>query len=352
MKLVTTADASILENYSVAVHFMRLLTDYTERHGLPLDRLLELANIHHDILNDPNDRVRFSDFAHACDIAANVLSDPDLGLNIGQTIRPGHLGTHGFAMMSCATAEEMLLQSARYSALTMDVGHNEFKMNGAECVRYWRSNLPEGVTLGRLQEDLNQATSVTLVRWFGNREDLNPSWVSFRHSKPSNIRAYETLFRCPLRFEASETAIGFPSDYLKLRLPHADTQVNRIMRDLCTQLIKKLGNALEPAWLAIARKTVLESFKHGMPEIAAVAKATEMTEAELKELLSERGITFRSFVDELRQAMALGYIRDPKMGLVVIAYLLGFSEQSAFQRAFKRWTGMTPGEYRQIKSND
>ncbi|WP_367114619.1 helix-turn-helix transcriptional regulator [Aquabacterium sp.] len=65
-----------------------------------------------------------------------------------------------------------------------------------------------------------------------------------------------------------------------------------------------------------------------------------------KEHFAQRGISFRSFIDELRQALALGYMRDPNLSLVDIAYLLGFSEQSAFQRAFKRWTGQTPGDYR------
>jgi AraC-like DNA-binding protein len=74
-----------------------------------------------------------------------------------------------------------------------------------------------------------------------------------------------------------------------------------------------------------------------------------MSEEQLKEALSARELSFRGFVDNLRQALALGYIRDPQMSLVDIAYLLGFSEQSAFQRAFKRWTGMPPGDYRRLR---
>jgi AraC-like DNA-binding protein len=63
--------------------------------------------------------------------------------------------------------------------------------------------------------------------------------------------------------------------------------------------------------------------------------------------LAKCGRTFRGLVDEIRQEMALSYLQNPDLGLVDIAYLLGFSEQSAFQRAFKRWTGHSPGEYRQ-----
>lgn len=346
MKPSLIADAATLANYSVAVHYMRLLTGYAAHHGLPEKKLLAMANIVPMSLDDPNNRVRYADFSRACDLTADLLQDADLGLKLGQNIRLGHLGSHGLAMMSCSTTQELIQQSARYSALTMDVGHNEFEIRGKECIRHWCSNLPNGMILGRLQESLNQASSVALIRWIVDREDLNPSWVSFQHAKPDNIQAYEALFRCPLRFSAQETAIGFPVDYLNLPLPHADAQMNRMMRDVCAQLIQKLGNALEPSWLAIARKTVLESFKHGLPNLEDVAKATSLSKDYLREAFEKRGTSFRAFVDELRHALALGYIHDSRLSLVDIAYLLGFSEQSAFQRAFKRWTGMTPGEYR------
>ena len=175
-------------------------------------------------------------------------------------------------------------------------------------------------------------------------------WVSFRHARPLDVRAYEDVFRCPLRFDAPETALGIDARYLDVRLPHANAQLRRIMDDLCAQLLKQLGDTVEPAWLAIARRTVLESFKDGVPEVNAVAKATGFTEAQLKGQLSQRGLSFRGFIDELRRSLALGYTRDPSLGLVDIAFLLGFSEQSAFQRAFKRWTGMTPGDYRRTSS--
>ncbi len=339
------------EHFSVAVHYMRMLTDYAARQDLSTEYLLKQAGIPSETLTDPNGRVPFNDFSRACDLAAEFLHDPCLGLKLGQSIRSGHLGSHGFALMSCSNGEELLRQSTRYSALTIDAGHNEFEQRGKEFIRIWRSNLPNDVQLGWLQDDLHQATFVTLARFFSNREDLNPNWVSFRHAKPDDTQEYDALFRCPVRFNAPETAMSFNAEYLEIPLPHANPQLRRIMDDLCSQLLKQLGNAIEPAWLAIARKTVLDSFKQGMIEIGDVVKATGLTESQLKDQLAERGLSFRGFVDDLRHALALGYTRDPSLSLVDIAYLLGFSEQSAFQRAFKRWTGMTPGDYRQQRSS-
>lgn len=333
-------------HHSVAVHFLRLLTDYAAQRKLSAASLLHKAGISETALHDPNGRVPFVKFNQLCEIAGELLNEPCIGLKLGQSVRPGHLGSHGFALMSCSTGAELMQQHVRYSALTIDAAHTAFETRGNEHIRYWRSNLPGGVLLGRLQDELNQSIWITLARWFANRPELSPNWAAFRHAKPADISEYEAIFRCPLRFGAAETGLGFDISLVNIPMPHANAQLRRIMDDLCAQLLKQLGDALEPIWLSIARRTVLESFKHGEPDISTVTQATGLTEAKLKEQLAQRGMSFRGFIDDLRHALALGYARDPSLGLVDIAYLLGFSEQSAFQRAFKRWTGLTPGDYR------
>jgi len=329
------------------VHFFRLLTDYASSQNLPIEKLLEKTNIRAELLDDPNARIPFGDFDRLCALVAERLDDPCLGLKLGQNVRPGHLGSHGLAMMSCATAAELIQQAARYSALTIDAGYNVFERRGTEYIRYWRSNIPGRKSLGRLHDELQQAALIGLARWFSNRHDLKPNWASFQHSRPPELHEYEAVFRCPLRFDATETAISMDSAIANLPLPHANSQLRRIMDDLSAQLLEQLGSALEPSWLAIARKAALDSLSLEGSPISVVAKAAALTEAELKAKLAERGESYRSFVDDLRRGLALGYVRDPNLGLVDIACLLGFSEQSAFQRAFKRWTGVTPRDYRQ-----
>ncbi len=335
------------DHFTVATHFFQLLTDYTSRQGLQVEQLLSAAGMAPDhIQADNHGRVSFEAFKQLCDVAAHLLNEPRLGLKLGQSVRPGHLGSHGFALMSCANAMELARQSARYSALTIDAGHNVVETRGEEMVRVFRSNLPGTNSLGPLQDEMQHAIAVTLARYITNREDLNPNWVSFQHARPTDAREFEALFRCPLIFDASETAIGIDAQFMHLPLPHANAQVLRMMDDLSAQLMSQLGNALEPNWLAAARRAALDAFRHGVPEIDNIAQAAGMRSDELKDQLSARGMSFRGFVDGLRRALALGYMRDPDLGLVDIAYLLGFSEQSAFQRAFKRWTGMTPGDHR------
>ena len=333
--------------FTVAQHFFQLLTDYTERQGLPWSAVLEQAGWQAETV-EPNaqGRVPFDAFRQLCDAAATLLNDPCLGLHLGQSIRPGHLGSHGYVLMNCTSVLELAQQSARYSALSIDAGHNVLQQRGAQYVRVLRSNLPGDAPLGRLHDELQHAIAVTFMRWITHRDDLAPAWVAFHHARPDDVRPYEELFRCPIRFGAPESSIAVDAAFMQLPLPNANPQVRRIMDDLRAQLIRQLGSALEPGTLQVARRAVIDALARGMPEPGEVASACGLSEEELRETLAAHGHSFRSWVDDLRRAMALGYLRDPGLSLLDIAYLLGFSEQSAFQRAFKRWTGSTPGDYR------
>lgn len=344
--MLPSAVPTDLSRFTVAVHFLQMLLDYASRHQLNTGELLARVGIQPNALADANDRVPYESFRLLCEMVALELRDPFLGLRLGQSIRPGHMGSHGYALITCATALELAQQAARYSALTIDAGHNTFELRGTEYVRSWRSNLPGGTSMGRLQDEIQHSIGITLARWCSGRDDLNPNWVSFRHAQPDDTRPYQDLFRCPVHFGKPETAMGWDSSLVNLPLPTGNAQLQRIMEDVSASLLKKLGSAQEPAWLTVARRATLDAFQRGLPEIQQIAKSTGMSEAEIRKELTLRGTSFRGFIDDLRRTLAISYIRDPALELVDIAYLLGFSEQSAFQRAFKRWTGMTPGEYR------
>lgn len=337
---------SVKKKHTVAVHYMRLIFDYLQRKNYPIAQFLAEINLDQDLFDRPNDRVDFDIFNHACHVLQEKFQQPNLGIYLGQLVTTGHLGPHGFALMTCSNAREVMQQNIHYSALTIDAGSNIFERHGQEYIRYWKSNLAEGQPLGKLQDELHQASYVTLSRQLFNRQDLSPLWVSFQHAQPEDISEYTALFRCPLIFNAKDTAIGFHESFLELSLPSSNESVHVVMSDLRQQLLKQLGNHLEPSWLANARKAIVESFQLGGLTFEELAGQTGFSVDELKTEMLRHNLNFRTFVDEIRQSLAISYVRNPQLSLVEIAFLLGFSEQSAFQRAFKRWTGKTPKEYR------
>lgn len=343
---LTESFAPTLASATVAAQLVRLVTGYAASCGLPVERLLAEIGQTPETMGDAESRLPFLDFSHLCESAAQQLGDPFFGLHAGEQVKPGHLGVLGFALMSCATLGEALERTRRYSAVVMDVCRNELSLRDGECVRYWRSQLVSREPVGRLQDDLNMAVWVTLVRWAAGRSDFAPNWVAFQHAQPSDVSEYARVFRCPMRFCAEESALAFPPVLLDLPLPQSNPSARRMMDALCERLVQRLGKRNEPAWVGEVRSAVLASFERGGPKLCEVARAVGKEEAELVDLLTRCGLSFRGMVNDLRRELALAYVADRSLSLVDITFLLGFSEQSAFQRAFKRWAGKTPGEYR------
>lgn len=346
-KLCAMNDHAVSDSaHSVAVHFFRLVADYLNEQDLNAGELLDLVGLPRTLADHPEGRVPFAAFSMLCREAAQRLDEPAFGVHVGARASPGHLGSHGYALMSCATGAELLEQHARYSALTNDAGYSVIERRDGEIIRYWHSSLPQGQAFDPIQEDLLHASTVTLARAMVRRDDLNPNWVAFRHAAPQDVTAYESLFRCPIHFGSERSAMAVHAALAQLPLPHADPKLHRIMQDVCEQALQALDGANDPIWMQQARRRILESLQRGTVEIEEVATAAGLTIEAFKQALSKRDLSFRGLVDQLRHSLAIGYLRDPDLELVDVAFLLGFSEQSAFQRAFKRWTGKTPGDYR------
>jgi AraC-like DNA-binding protein len=332
---------------TLASHFVRVLVDYCTARGLSAAKIFADCKIDEAVLDDPEQRMGYIDFLQLCQAAANALDDPALGLHLGQEIKPEYLGPYGFALMSSDTPREMMAKSTRYSILAIDAGFNEFVEIGDECIRYWRHTFSESVPGSHLLDELVTASWLVMAREIGGQQDFTPNWVSLRSTKPADPTPYGNLFGCPVTFEAAEYAVAFDKAVLDVPIRHGHPELRNQLDALCEQLLTQLLNDRDPQWLQDCRRMIIESLEVEPPELRTIAAKLDMASGTLRLRLAKCGRTFRGLVDEIRQEMALSYLQNPDLGLVDIAYLLGFSEQSAFQRAFKRWTGHSPGEYRQ-----
>jgi AraC-like DNA-binding protein len=331
---------------SLAISFVRIVTDYCALRGVSARVLMAVCDKDEQILADPDARMTYPDFLKICEYAANVLGEDDLGLRVGQLMKPSYLGPYGFALISSSTPKDLLSQALRYSVLAIDVGHNVFEHRGDEMVRYWRNPFSASIAASRILDDLVMSSWLVMVRLISGQPEIVPRWASFAHPAPDDLSPYEALFRCPIKFGAKEYAMGFDSAFLHMELNQGHPEVLASMNALCEQLLVKLATPSEPKWLTECRRLIVENLRLGVPELAEVSKALGIAPATLRMRLSKRSTTFRQLVEDIRHELALSYLKDPLLSLLDIAYLLGFSEQSAFQRAFKRRTALTPGQHR------
>lgn len=335
-----------IETRTVSGSFIRVLVDYCKSNDISVPELLASCGQHEGLLEDPDGRIPFTVFLDLCRHLAKKQSNPAIGILIGQRMKPSFLGPYGIALISCSTVRETMVQAARYSILAVDLGSVELEEWEEEVVRHWHNPFSDSIPDGYIFDDVIMASWTMMMRQVLAMPDMVPRWVSFRHSRPVDLAPYEQLFGCPLRFDSDSCAIASDPSYLDLNLEQGHPEIKASMNALCEQLLKKLQSPTEPEWLGDARRHIVESFKSGSPELADIAVKLGTSSAALKARLARGSLTFRQLVEDVRYELALRYLQDPMLTLVDIAYLLGFSEQSAFQRAFKRSAGVTPGQHR------
>ncbi len=178
--------------------------------------------------------------------------------------------------------------------------------------------------------------------------DLEIAELLFRHAAPAHADALETAFRRKPVFDAETDAISFGPPALERALEQRDPVLHEILEEV---LQSELRSQPRTDLLRLVRTHTAALLRHAEPKLADVAKVIGLSQRTLQSRLEGEGTTFRAELESLRESLARGYLRTSDLDVSEIAALLSYSEESSFRRAFKRWTGRTPAQYRkQVRS--
>ena len=164
------------------------------------------------------------------------------------------------------------------------------------------------------------------------------------HLLASATPEHTRLFRAPVLFGCPANAFVTEKEFLESKVPAADPRLYGILKNYLEQTLDELPR--EEEFLSAVRHTVAEAMRNGYPKLARVAKQMAMSPRSLQRKLSEYRVDFKKLVEDTRRRIALKHLKDRTDSLTEIAFMLGYSDLSAFTRAFKRWTGTAPLEYR------
>lgn len=182
---------------------------------------------------------------------------------------------------------------------------------------------------------------VTRFRWqiaFELRE------ASFCYPEPAHVEEYRRVFGCPLRFDAERTALCFPREALGRPMASSDPRLHAVLERAAADVLARLQPAVGVA--AQVRRVLSEELRGGTPTLEHVARRLAMGARTLNRRLQLEGTSFQQQLADLRHELARCYLADRRLSIAEVGYLLGFSEPSAFHRAFKRWTGQSPQAWR------
>jgi len=270
---------------------------------------------------------------------------PGFAVRVGQQMKIEDYGVLGLSWRTCSWAGEIFARSERYFKLLSNTYFFKVeKRTDISNIYLFRDAHRRGLELS------NEATfSATVVVLQAMTEtDMAPVLVAFKHGAPTDLASYRTAFQCPVRFDQPENVITYKTSDLDLRTAKADASINQFLVERVeeeTRGIKVSANKITTDIEALIR----DALPSGIPSIAQLGEHMGMSNRTLSRRLSENGITFRDLIQKTQEEVSKDLLKNSARSVSEIAFLTGFSEQSAFNRAFKRWTGMSPAQFRKTK---
>lgn len=271
--------------------------------------------------------------------ADSRLGEPAIGLRIAEGIGPQHFGVVGYAGRTCATLADALQRLERYQGLVYDVNPVRVRAEGNLLLLEWGT---ERGRPGQLVDETGVAALVQLARRICDQA-LLPSEVHFVNPSPADIGAYLDFFGCPVRFGQPATRLSLPSAYLQLPLQQADPALLELLDEQAEGFLRQRGHS---ALLHSCQQALARLLPEGRGNIADLAGQLNRSPRTLQRHLQAEGSSFQQLLDDTRRQLAERYLSDAALPLGEIAARLGFSEQSAFSRAFRHWYGTAPLAWR------
>lgn len=268
----------------------------------------------------------------------DLSADPLFGFHMGLALKPTHFQLVAFTMLSSPTLGDAIEKILKYQRLISDGGQFSLLTTSEQEVALVYH--PAAADFSFHQIDVVMVAVLSFARWLLGRE-IAPKAIDFCHSELGGLSEYEGFFACPVHFEQEHNRIVFPASLMQEALPGFDPQLASMHEQLADNQLESLS---KPD--LIARLQNLISQSNASISRDRLAEQLGMSGRSLQRKLQEQGSSFQQVFDDYRHKKALSLLQDESLSLLDISLQLGFAETSTFYRAFKRWQGITPGEYR------
>jgi AraC-like DNA-binding protein len=267
----------------------------------------------------------------------------DLPLRVGASMQCDDYGAFGLAWKTAPTLRASFARAERYWQLLTSVSEYEVRRKGSGA--YFILHRAGERRLGlRMSNEATLASVVSIIRQV-SPVSFAPLEVHLKHPPPASTAAHEAYFGCPVIFESDLDALLIPAEALTRPNRLGDEGVTRFLLDHLEQELKKV--AAERTLQQAVHDAVAQSLSEGVPKMVEVARRLGLSERTLQRRLGEEGLSYQKLVETARCELAEGLLVQSDYSLAEVAFLTGFSEQSAFNRAFKRWVDQTPAAYRE-----
>lgn len=331
----------------VTLGYLRPIFDYMRKHDEPVEPYLQQLGIEEDDLLNADLRVADADFDQLFRIAEQRLGDSNIGLHIGQSMQFQHLGIIGMLIMNCRYVHEVFDLHARYGGLVGNGLVTRYTVQDDVCCMETRR-------LEGARPYCRHTYEYSFGGWWNLKslivgDRLQPSHIELPYPAPPVTSEHHAVYAgIPLSYGHEVLRVYFSAAYRDLALMAADSQLKQVLEAQALQRLHELQGeqADRDPFVARVRQMIADRLAYGVPSVEEIAGELNVSVRTLQRQLDSGDSGYKALLDLVRADLAQKYINNRALSLLDVAMMLGFAEQSSFQRAFKRWFGNTPGEYR------
>jgi AraC-like DNA-binding protein len=326
----------------VSVTVLKQMFLYLDSLDVDIDAFLRSLGIDPVKVQSPDTRIPIKTYLRIQDQAAQYVNDPNFGLHMGEYAEAGSWSILGYIMMNCETLGEAFQKSARYHRIIGNLieGNASLRLNKIKVALVTPPHAPK---MSRHCFEATISSSVRMMRTLTG-EEINPLKVTFSYPEPESTAEYERVFRCPVLFDQKETSFVIHIGVLNKPILYANPELLHHFERYAQAYLAEMDRQDEHT--RAVTKIILSRLDDEGLTIKKVAKEMSVSVRTLQYRLKGEGVVFTDLLKDVRENLAKKYLCQDYT-VEEITYLLGFSEPSVFRKAFKKWSGVTPSEYRQ-----
>lgn len=330
--------------FSIAI--VRDIVNYLTAQGIAVEILCQAAQLDPDWLADPDRQVSGEILQRLWQIGVQQTGDRDLGLHIGEVFDLSAIGIVGYVLFNCKTYGQVLEKLGQYTQLFsrgVTLHHHI-----ADSWVYCDCNIVGGLKNYLLDEPRHPIESTFSALFTATQQltgyELDTQAVWFQHPTPSDVSEHERIFQSTVQFSQPANRIIFNADCLGWSVRSANPNLLSVFEAYASAMLTAQNQPQRYAQKVMV--AIAQALQGETPTIEAIARTLMTSVRQLQRELQAEHTSYQQLLEETRKDLAIQHFKNPETSIHDVAFLLGFSEPSAFHRAFKRWTGQTPRSYR------
>ena len=326
----------------IPVYYLHQVAEKIADMGVDLHAWLARSQLQISQLDDVKHTLSFSTFQQLIRDALAMTQEPALGLLIGRRLLLNNHGVLGYAAMNCTTLQQAIEVLERYSLLRTPLVTLSHQIDGQQL----RVTVSENYPLADIRTPMHEVTmlGVKNVMDYLAAGSQPITQVMFAFSPPPYAALAKEIFQCEVVYDQPCTGFVLPADIATQALNRADPNTYREALMICQRELDKI---IQDESLATRVRRVLIERSNAFPSLQLTARLFHMTPRTLHRNLLDEGTSYRGILEEVRYLLAVEHLKSGQLSIQEIAFTLGYTDAANFRRAFKRWEGVAPSDYRQ-----